>query len=315
MATYNGGRYIEQQLDSLINQTYTNWELIIRDDGSTDDTLKIVKSYLKVHSKISLIINETALKGSVSNFSTLYSLAKSRTAVGHLMFCDQDDIWLVNKMEETMHLMQDVEKQQPHKPVMIYGNLQMITADGEMINEEMNLMKELRFNRTLAQNYAFGCTIMINTNFIRVMESIPASAENHDYWICLVATAFAECRYLEKKLLLYRQHGNNATSQGAGLKKRFARFTTGFADQIKTLTLRVKMFQRFLDFYRHDLDPDKLDVITDYLENLRRDRFSLIRAIFRNKIYKLGWLQNVGMIYTILFFYGKINTEESKQIV
>lgn len=316
MATYNGAQYIKQQLDSLINQTYTNWKLIIRDDGSTDNTIEIVEQYISLHSNVSLVINKTKQKGAVSNFAALYALARKQQSGSYIMFCDQDDIWLPNKIKATMALMQNAEQQNHNKPVMIFGNMQMITSEGVPIDEEMKLMPQLSFNRTLVQNYALGCTMMINNELIQIMEDIPLLAENHDYWVCLIATAFGVTRYLEDSYLQYRQHNNNVTSQGAGMKKRFTRFTSGFNKQIETFKKRMLMLQQFFDIYQLTLKSDQRDMLLNYLDSYGKGRLHLIFAIRKYKIYKLGLLQNLGLLYTIFFFYTNITSDaNNKQMV
>src|SRR4051812_26160593 len=107
MATYNGERYLEQQLDSLLNQTYTHWEMLIRDDGSTDGTLRIIERYKNKHANISYIVNQTDKKGACLNFAALFASVVKDDKVKYVMFCDQDDIWKPQKIEMSVVAMLD----------------------------------------------------------------------------------------------------------------------------------------------------------------------------------------------------------------
>src|SRR5205085_8699781 len=99
LATYNGEKYIDEQLQSLLNQTYTNWHLIIRDDNSTDGTPAILASYQQQYpEKITIMPNKGANLGSVLNFNALLTFAHN---AHYIMFCDQDDQWLPDKIEVT----------------------------------------------------------------------------------------------------------------------------------------------------------------------------------------------------------------------
>ena len=114
MATYNGEKYIGEQINSIINQTYTNWNLLIRDDGSKDKTLNIIKKYEKMDNRIILIRDNKDNLGFVKNFEEL--LKKSRTEF--VMFSDQDDYWLENKIEKYVEVIEKLDKKKVRKAII-----------------------------------------------------------------------------------------------------------------------------------------------------------------------------------------------------
>lgn len=95
MATYNGDKYIEEQIQSIINQTYKNWQLFIRDDGSSDETLKIIKNFTNIDHRIHKITDNLGNLGPCLNFN---ELIKTHLEYKYIMFADQDDVWLENKI-------------------------------------------------------------------------------------------------------------------------------------------------------------------------------------------------------------------------
>ena len=112
LATYNGGRFLKGQLKSIADQTHENWHLIIRDDGSTDDTLKILKDFAsKYDSKVTLINEDLGGLGATGNFSALMR----HSTEPYILFSDQDDIWEVNKIEDMLKAIRNVEAQHSKK--------------------------------------------------------------------------------------------------------------------------------------------------------------------------------------------------------
>ena len=104
LATYNGERFIEQQIESILKQTYTNFHLAIQDDGSTDATLDIIKKYSQKDKRIEILKNESKYHGPFYNFHCLANKFKQREKYDFYMFCDQDDLWDQNKIEKYIHI-------------------------------------------------------------------------------------------------------------------------------------------------------------------------------------------------------------------
>jgi len=228
LASYNGEKFISDQLDSLLAQTYTNWKLFIRDDGSTDKTVSIINKYIAKDNRISLVNDDKKNLGSCQNFATLLNIVCSQFQ--YIMFCDQDDFWLPFKIETTLAEMKQVEKQQQKKiPVLVYTNFKYVYNDLNTIpsrkNFETTKVSKLRFAHLLAQNPAYGCTMMLNKQLADIVNPIPVQAENHDYWVALVASALGKIHYINKPTILYRQHNNNISTNynSNSLVKRFKR--------------------------------------------------------------------------------------------
>lgn len=215
MSTYNGHEYVADQIQSIINQTYQEWKLYIRDDGSSDDTRKIIESFEKKDPRI-ILTNKNQFEnlGSVGSF---FELLKNADA-DFYMFSDQDDYWKQTKVADTLSEMRRSHYQD--KPCCVYSNLQVV--DNELKGNQPLLTHHWQeFTQLIFTNNAYGCTMMINQvlkDMVHFNELDLNYIYMHDWWLMLIAAAFGEIRYLDEKTILYRQHEDN---QVGASKKTF----------------------------------------------------------------------------------------------
>ena len=210
LPTYNGEKYISQQIDSIINQTYSDWKLIIRDDGSTDNTIKIINRYIKDYpKKIILIKDNLGNLGTSGSNNILIQYVSSN----YFMFCDQDDIWEYNKIEESLREMQIIERLNPNIPILICSDASCIDTNNIIINH--SFFKSQKFINTtnsahklLALNIVQGSTALMNYNVIKTIQYIPKGIY-HDWWTAVNVAYYGKISYISKPLLKYRQHNNN----------------------------------------------------------------------------------------------------------
>ena len=213
LATYNGEKYIKAQIDSLLAQTFQDWHLIIRDDGSNDSTVEIIRDYIARHSnKITYIEYDRMNLGTSMNFSKLVEHAQS----DYIMFCDQDDVWLPRKIELTYLKMSELEKEYGRGlPLLVHGDLIVTNEDLTVISNsfwnyrKLDPKKGKTLNSALVYNVVTGCTMMINNAMRDLALPIPKEANMYDWWLALVATVFGRIDYITEPTILYRQHGRN----------------------------------------------------------------------------------------------------------
>lgn len=207
MATFNGEAYIQEQIKSIQDQSYSDWHLFIKDDCSSDNTVSIIKDIIKDDKRISLSCNNLNC-GSSTTFSQLLNEHKDSD---YLMFADQDDIWKKDKIQKSILLMQKIEYEKGcSTPVLLF-------CDKTFVDEKLNVIKEDKqrnnysFKNVLCQDQIFGNTMLLNKSLLLLVNYIPTYATNHDYWIALNASLI-NCVYkLEESLILYRQHNSNVT--------------------------------------------------------------------------------------------------------
>lgn len=239
LSTFNGERFLVEQLDSILNQTYDNFIVVARDDGSADGTASLLQQYLaKYPDKFHLLENDNCNKGASGSFSYLieYVLAR-KTQLGlekaYMMFCDQDDVWYANKIENQVSAMLQAEQKigpenvdaQQLVPVLIHSDLQVVSEQNALIAESFIEYQGLeiernRFQNLVVSNLVTGCTAFINEALAEKAIPVPDKAIMHDWWLAMVATAFGELIFLDTPLVHYRQHENNTI--GA---KEFARLS------------------------------------------------------------------------------------------
>jgi len=249
LATYNGQEYLAEQIDSILAQSNQDWQLLIRDDESCDDTLSIIKDYLsRYSSKIKLIEDNDLHLGAKLNFQRLLEHSTAK----YIMFCDQDDVWLNQKIEVTLKTMQAAEKNYPNKPIMVHSdsivvdaNLKNI-ADSKWAYEKIWPRKNDDLNRIMSQNVATGCTIMINKRAKNVSLPIPKDAIMHDWWIAIKVAKHGKIVYIPDKLVLYRQHPGNLV----GAKKAPEMNIQGFLEMLPSL--KEKILNHYKMVKKHD---------------------------------------------------------------
>lgn len=233
LSTYNGGKFLAEQLDSILKQSYANFLIVIRDDGSSDGTIDILRKYRDAHSdKFHLVESDNINRGASGSFSFLieYALAKKAElglGMAYMMLCDQDDIWFTSKIESQVSAMLKAEQEAIGKegldsempsagilPVLIHSDLQVVSEQNVTIASSFVKYQGLeiqrsRFQDLVVSNLVTGCTAFINESLAEKVVPVPDNAIMHDWWIALVAAAFGKLIFLDEPLVRYRQHGNN----------------------------------------------------------------------------------------------------------
>lgn len=305
LATYNGAKYIDQQLNSILSQTYTDWQLLIRDDGSKDDTLFIISKYIQAHpGKIWLIANEEKNGGSSHNFSVLLQHAGN---AGYIMFCDQDDEWKPNKIELTLQTMKEQEALHDAEcPVLIFTNFQYVDENMQVIpgkkDFEINRLGDLTFAQSLAHNPVYGCTTIMNHALADKVGTIPPQADFHDHWIALVAAAFGEVCYMKEKTVLYRQHGRNLSGSfdNDSVRKRFQRIVMQ-QKNMKEAKAKFIMLSAFKERYYSSLKPEKKAMMDRFLAlYTHKNPFLFLKSFFAG--IRCQTLAQTALLYASIFF-------------
>lgn len=299
MATYNGELYIEDQVDSIINQSYDNIILFVRDDGSKDETPVLLKKLHNEHPNKIIIIDDPELKGgcSKSNFASIVSWVSHNYSFNYYMFSDQDDIWLETKVEETLKCMKENEKEEA---ILVHTDLKVVDADLNLLGESFFDYRALNpdiadLNHLLVQNNITGCTMMWNRKLNTVLNLMLENIAMHDWWMALVACCFGKIVCLNKPTILYRQHSNNvigATKVNTPLFVLQRLFNTNHVK--KTLQLSKNQAQAFLEYYHNSLTSEQLDIIENFLKISDYRKMKRVFKTIQGSYLKQGWVQVVG---------------------
>jgi glycosyltransferase involved in cell wall biosynthesis len=209
IATYNGAKYLADQLDSIYTQTFSNLEVVVSDDGSKDNTVAILEKY---RNKYGLIyhVNENNLKVA-KNFEKAISLCSAP----YIALSDQDDVWLPEKIEKSLLKLVELEsKYGQNTPLLVFTDL-VVTNDHlqtiypSLWNHLRVKPKNATFNRLLVENVVTGCTILMNRALAKLAFPAPDHILMHDIWLGLVAACFGHIDYITEPTILYRQHAGN----------------------------------------------------------------------------------------------------------
>ena len=215
LGTYNGARFIGEQLRSIQGQTVSNWNLLVRDDGSHDGTLEVVAEAARRDERIRFLRDAHGRLGAVGNFGELMRIAHAAKA-DYIFFSDQDDVWVSNKIADQLTYLMGMESGHGQKtPILVHSDLEVISEQLERIHPSFmgyqGLAHESRdpLRVLLTQNFVTGCATAINRPLLELATPLPAEAIMHDWWLALCAAACGRLEYLPHALVRYRQHGAN----------------------------------------------------------------------------------------------------------
>lgn len=224
LPTYNGEKYLTEQLDSLLEQSYSNFRIVVRDDGSSDNSAELLKQYASENPNRFCLIQSaegsTTNLGASASFSFLIKYALENKALlgldkAYMMFCDQDDLWFPDKIERQMQLILQTEQELGESmPVLVHSDLRVVSEEKELIAESLARYQGLeternRFCNIVISNLVTGCTALINESLAYKALPVSADAIMHDWWLAMVASAFGKLLYMDEPLVHYRQHGQN----------------------------------------------------------------------------------------------------------
>lgn len=300
MATYNGERFVREQIESIQAQTFTDWRLLISDDCSTDDTLSIVHEMAEEDSRIELVSEGIRHGSAKANF--MYLLRQSDAP--YAMFCDQDDVWLPEKVEKSLACLSRMEAvSSTNTPLLAFCDMKVVGIDLDILHESFIQMSKfdltrIKFKQLLAHNVAAGCCMIINRATIeRCCRPIsPDSIEMHDWWAMLVASEFGRIEYIAEPLSLYRQHGLNVV--GATEYSPLARAKNHSAMMGLYLST-VRQADEFRRVYAFDVKSEDAKAIDEYIAASRaRFLFQGIAHLIRSGCWK-GGARKLGQIVTV----------------
>lgn len=209
LSSYNGGLYIEDQINSLLDQINVELQIIIRDDKSSDDTVLLVKNMMKEHNNIHLIEGDINL-GYKKSFKALLDYVYSKKIkFDYLSFCDQDDFWLPEKLECAISKIK--QENTTSYPICYSSNL-------KIVDDKLSYLGKMYASNPMPKNdyewllngYAYGCTIVINKEAFELIQIFKDKGLfAFDFYIPIIVHLFGKCIYDHNSYILYRQHGNN----------------------------------------------------------------------------------------------------------
>lgn len=273
MSTYNGEKYVEKQIRSIMEQSFIDWTLFIRDDGSTDNTISIIKKLMKLDSRINLINDGNNIGVKKSFFSLL-----RRVDADYYFFSDQDDIWKNDKIQIM------VNKMFTDRPLLVHSNMELIDSDDQLLTNKLKKdTVHTDFFNLMTKNNVTGCTMAINKNLreIAVLED-DAKIVMHDWWLGLYASYYGEIVYIPEPLIMYRKHENNVMGTEYRLHKKIVSMIFDDRKLIEQSILQAELFKKGIN----DNEIDKyVDVPRNVINRISWAKFvSAHRNSFSKKL-------------------------------
>lgn len=291
LSTYNGEKYVEEQLDSILGQSYQNIDILVRDDGSTDRTYEILSRYQQ-QGYIKLI------KGKNAGFAqSFFELIDKADEADYYAFADQDDVWLPDKIAWAIELL---DKADENKPVLYFSNFDFYDDGLNFIAHRKKDNPQISFRNAMMECLPLGFNILFNKCARDMTKAVhPMKSTGHDWWMYMLCAGLGQVVYDERVTVKYRRH--KATTSGneqsfiSLMVWRFKYFVVnGYFRKIH------EQIVEFNDFYGDRLDgQDKKEADMLSLEGFHPGNY--LKKIFYGKRYRQKGIDEVIVRLVMLF--------------
>ncbi|UXI00525.1 glycosyltransferase family 2 protein [Photobacterium sp. TY1-4] len=305
LSTYNGESFITEQLDSIAIQSYRDFEVFIRDDGSSDNTLSLLHDYCKKDCRFKLIESNGNL-GSAGSFIQLLKVVESDV----YLFSDQDDVWLPSKVERVVEHFKNVDMDISvlyHTDLRVV-NQSLVTLHSSFLRQQcMDANYSNSKNNILIQNFVVGCTSAVNNSLKKQVFSVDFDIKNvamHDWWLALIAKFFGRIDFDSNKTILYRQHGKNVLGAPSNSLMRYviSMLTGAGIGRVRNFRLKVSaQAVAFMQAYEPHLAQNHKENLILVSKIGEGGSLRDLITCYENGISMQGVKRNLALIYSFLF--------------
>jgi len=309
LATYNGEKFLEEQLQSIVHQTFGDWFLWVRDDGSSDSTHLILEKFKsKYPDKINIIYDDKGNLGFIQNFNEILKY----TTAELIAFCDQDDIWIEDKLE-TLFLHWTKDNFNKEKPVLIYSDFSYVNNQGAVVSNSFYGSKEGK-ERLLANDSiipfimrgtVLGCIMLINRKLYQYAQDIPKDfILGHDKYFYAIANLFGQADYTPKTLVKHRIHASNT----GGVKNKNLMYLLKASLRLKVTPIynnQIAVEQLLKQFYTKLNDKQRAN-FEEFTNIHTKNIFSRIAYTF-----KAGIVKRISLVSLIIIIRFAISSNKN----
>jgi glycosyltransferase involved in cell wall biosynthesis len=289
LSTWNGGHWLEELLESLRCQTYQNWQLLVRDDASSDQTLRVLLDWQQQYpDKVAGLLLDGSHLGSNQSFSRLVEASDAP----YLMFCDQDDVWFPEKVELQYTALRLLEGEYgAETPLLVHSDLAVVDVHRHLkassFWEYRRFDVQQRKQAYLLNNVVTGCATLFNRAAATLAFPAPQEAMQHDRWLGLVCAWFGVVHALPHPLLFYRQHEANQLGAAA---------TTGIQGTNERVNAWSAQAGAFLHRYADRLSVEDYKLVEALADLRHMSRWERRQHILRHRLFKQGILANLALL-------------------
>jgi glycosyltransferase involved in cell wall biosynthesis len=299
LATYNGEAFLREQLDSLFAQSVQDFEVLVADDGSSDETVGLLQECARQHPGRVRVLFTKRVGGPARNFMRLVAVADAPYA----MFCDQDDVWLPDKIERMVACARAAGEDSA-VPVLVHSDLRVVTRDLTLLSPSLSQYQRLdaeatTVGRLILRNCVTGCASLLNRALVDILRTDdPDHMVMHDWWAVLVAAAAGRVVRMPEATVLYRQHAGNALGAvGARAKwirsaRRLVRVFGG-APLSRPFRKVVVQAVAFEQRYGPSLAPSDRATVTALADLARQGPIGARVSMLRHNLLNEGFTGNV----------------------
>lgn len=293
MSTYNGEKYVAEQIDSILEQEDVNIRLLVRDDGSKDATMKILEQYENKHSNIKIYTGKNL--GASNSFFNL--LKNADQDVSYYAFADQDDVWKKDKIKRALSRMNGNQ----NVPILYCGAYELVGSKLEKIEMKQNNDRNISFGNALIECNCTGCTSVFNKRLLElVLKKIPQHAYMHDWWLYLTACSMGQVIFDKEAYILYRQHEKNVLGGNNGAWKQVQRRIKNYKNLCDYVPRQI---EEFYSIYKDNLSEEQKLLIKCML-NENKSPWKRLEIFKRKEIKRNNGLDNI--IYKFMFLFWRI---------
>jgi glycosyltransferase involved in cell wall biosynthesis len=306
LATFNGERFVGELLESLTAQSFGDWRVLVRDDGSTDGTLRVINEWSRRHPGRCTIIESRGSQrlGAAANFGCLLEASVSPIVA----LCDQDDVWHEDKLTLTVEAMRAAEARHGFAhPVLVHTNLAVVADDLRPLGASLWALQKTRPDcndpvSVAMRNVVTGCSAVMNRALVKKAMPVPAGAAMHDWWCALVATTFGTVVALDEPLVFYRQHDSNEVGAVERSRRRAISKAVRFwrrEDLRVGFASASRQAGAFVSLHGQSIEPALLRRLAALAEVPSRGRLGRRVELIRHRLFGGSLFSAIGLLVRI----------------
>lgn len=299
MAVYNGEAYLAEQIDSLLKNSCQNFTLHIFNDHSQDRSKIIIDEYARKYPDKIYAHHHAENHGVIRNFLEGTQIVDA----DYYMFCDQDDVWMPDKIKRSLEAMEQLESSAGDQPCIVFGDAKLVNRD--LLELAPSFQRQSGYHtdaldpaHILMENKLNGCAILFNRSLRQMLTVFPPEIRMHDWWIALIGSFFGKILYLDEPLLLYRQHEKNVVG-GSSFIAYFQNRLSHLRKQRKSLYDTCSQAAAFGRIYQDRLSAEQQKLVQAFATLPEANWFARRYRILHYHFLKSGLIRNIGVFLVI----------------